>query len=126
MSAADMDNWMAGTTDLLTERLNTATMHSDAALEALEAGDLPGARYRFRLAAEQEADAAAMVLMQPERATLHRSAAQLALDAGDPTEAARLAAAGLAGPGTPPGLEAELRAIATEAARLLTPTEPTP
>jgi len=39
---------------------------------------------------------------------------------------ARLAAAGLAGPGTPPGLEAELQAIAAEAARLLAPTEPTP
>jgi hypothetical protein len=39
---------------------------------------------------------------------------------------ARLAAAGLAGPGTPPGLAAELQAVAAEAARLLTPTEPTP
>ena len=39
---------------------------------------------------------------------------------------ARLAAAGLAGPGTLPGLAAELQAIAAEAARLLTPVEPTP
>jgi hypothetical protein len=39
---------------------------------------------------------------------------------------ARLAAAGLAGPGTPPGLAVELRTIAAEAARLLAPTESTP
>jgi hypothetical protein len=60
----------------------------------------------------------------------------LGLDCGDLNEIeatpsaarvlARLAAAGLAGPGTPPGLAVELRTIAAEAARLLAPTESTP
>lgn len=39
---------------------------------------------------------------------------------------ARLAAAGLAGSGTPPDLEAEPQTVAAEASRLLTPTGPTP
>jgi hypothetical protein len=103
-----------------------AMSYADSALSARRRGDHDQARQLFRLAMEAERHAAAPVDSQPWRAILHRSAAQLALDAGDPTEAARLAAAGLAGPETPPGLAVELQAIAAEAARLLTPTEPTP
>lgn len=63
-----------------------------------------------------EVQAAAAVAVQPDRAILLRSAAWLAISAGRPADAARLAAIGLADPAAPERVRSELREVAARAA----------
>lgn len=66
------------------------------------------ARSLYLTAMELDREAAERELTQPSRAILHRSAAWLAIQAGDPGEGARLATDGLAGHGIPERVRREL------------------
>lgn len=85
------------------------------ALAARRRGDHERARELFAEALHLELAAAQHVSTQPSRSILFRSAAWLALEAEDASEAERLAACGLADHGVPNRVKDELRAVAEEA-----------
>jgi hypothetical protein len=94
---------------------NAAMEHAEAAQRAIKAGHLDAAGPLFDLAMAHERLAAEGCPAQPWRGILQRSAAHLALSAGDPTEAARIARAGLADPTTPRGIRIELYEVTRKA-----------
>lgn len=81
-------------------------------------GELDSARAHFCDALALERSAALAEQTQPSRAILLRSAAWLAIDAGDGAEAARLADLGLADPETPQRIHYELQEVAQAAAQM--------
>ncbi len=87
----------------------------------LKAGKPEAARACYVEALAAERDAALATTTQPDRAILLRSAAWLAVDAGDHTEALRLADLGLADPTTMDRDHYELQAVAQAAAEETTP-----
>jgi hypothetical protein len=100
---------------------NSTQLHQDAmarvedALVARRRGAHERARELFQAALALELESAEQVTSQPSRSILFRSAAWLALEAEDPSEAERLAACGLADRGVPNRVKDELRAVAEEA-----------
>ena len=78
---------------------------------ARDAGDHDDARALYAAALDLERRAAESVVSEPSRGILHRSAAWLALEVGEPGEAARLALAGLAAQGVPERVRRELRDV---------------
>jgi hypothetical protein len=85
------------------------------------------ARALFREAHQLEAEAAKKTHVEPSRGVLFRSAAWLALEAGDAREAECCAASGLASMELPDGAAIELRAVMEEARlRLHRPDLPAP
>ncbi len=101
--------------------IDTATLHDEAMATADEGdlarrrGDHEAALAFFAQALEMERRAAEAEPTQPSRCILFRSAAWLALEAEDASEAERLAACGLADRGLPDRVKTELRAVAEEA-----------
>lgn len=93
---------------------------ADDAFAARLAGDATGATDLFRLAYESERQAAALVAgdltAEPTRSVLHRSAASLALQAGQWREAERLIATALSG-NPPQEIAEELRALFSQMMR---------
>jgi hypothetical protein len=83
----------------------------------LQAGKPDAARACYVEALAAERDAALATTTQPDRAILLRSAAWLAVNAGDHTEALRLADLGLADPTTMDREHYELQAVAQAAAK---------
>jgi hypothetical protein len=88
-----------------------------------KAGSEERARAEYRLACEQEELAAGLVDTQPWHAILRRSAAWLAIFAGDPEWAERLACSGLARKDVPPKYRKELREVLAEAQRQIQAAE---
>jgi hypothetical protein len=86
----------------------------------LKAGHPEAARACYVEALAAERDAAMATTTQPDRAILLRSAAWLAVNAGDHAEAVRLADIGLADPTTMERDHYELQAVA-QAAKEMTP-----
>jgi len=90
----------------------------DEANVARMRGDNEQSRTLWRQAFETEREAAELLTEahehEPTRSILFRSAATLALDCGEPSEAERLAAIGLSG-NPPEAIAQELRAIEEEA-----------
>jgi adenine-specific DNA-methyltransferase len=91
-----------------------AMEHADRAFALAAAGDPSGARVAFVAAFQAERTAAELVDgaggTEPSRSVLFRSAATLAMDAGDATEATRLATIGLRGH-PPVSIAEELRDV---------------
>ncbi len=87
---------------------------ADGAFAAKSAGDASNATDLFRRAYESERQAALLVsddlTAEPTRSVLHRSAASLALQAGELRAAERLIATALAGD-PPPEIAEELRTL---------------
>jgi hypothetical protein len=100
---------------------------ADEADRARRVGDEALARNRFSQAASLESDAARLTSAEPSRGILYRSAAWLALEAGDARRAEVSAARGLAGPDVHQETAAELRAVMEDARlRLSRPELPIP
>ena len=78
-------------------------------------GEHAQARAAWREAMAVERMAAEAEPTEPSRGILYRSAAWLALNAGEQQEAERLARAGLEGDGVPERLESQLREVLAEA-----------
>lgn len=97
------------------ERHCEAMVHVEHALSARRSGDHERAQPLFATALQLEIEAVELVTTQPSRAILLRSAAWLALETGDVSEAERLAACGLADGDVPLRVQAELRAVIDEA-----------
>ena len=83
--------------------------------------EIEAARACYVEALAAERDAAMATTTQPSRAILLRSAAWLAVNAGDHAEALRLADLGLADPTTMDRDHYELQAVAQAAAKEMTP-----
>jgi pyruvate-formate lyase-activating enzyme len=104
----------------------SAMSGSWAAMMAQKCGEREKARILFGQALADEL--AAIRAMEeagpsePSYSVLHRSAATLALDCGDPCEAERIAARGLAGE-PPPEIAEELRGVLAAAAAMKSATE---
>ncbi|MCA9577724.1 MAG: tetratricopeptide repeat protein [Polyangiales bacterium] len=94
---------------------NRAMALVESALGARRRGDHAEARDVFAEAQRLELASAQKAETQPSRSILFRSAAWLALEAEDASEAERLAACGLADIGVPNKVKVELRAVAEEA-----------
>ena len=90
----------------------------DEANVARMRGDSEQSRALWRLAFETEREAAELLTdgreKEPTRSILFRSAATLALDCGEYSEAERLSSVGLAG-NPPEAIAQELRAVQTQA-----------
>ena len=83
--------------------------------------EIEAARACYIEALSTERDAAMATTTQPSRAILLRSAAWRAVDAGDHTEALRLADLGLADPTTMEREHYEVQAVAQAATKETTP-----
>lgn len=84
---------------------------------ARRAGDLDGARAHYTRALALEREVALAERTQPWRGISLRSAAWLAVNAGELDEALRMARLGLADVGVPEGTRAELQEVIDEAMR---------
>jgi hypothetical protein len=80
-----------------TELHRRAMGAAEAALVSRKAGQHEAATWCYRTALLLEQEAAGLVELEPTRSVLYRSAAHLAIEAGEPGEAIRLADIGLAG-----------------------------
>jgi hypothetical protein len=88
-----------------------AMEYADASRRACNDGHIDAARALAALALDLERPAAEGCVAQPWKAILTRSAAHLALSAGDRAEAIRLAQVGIDEPTTPPGMREGLRRL---------------
>lgn len=81
---------------------------AEQAMAARREGNIESAREGFRIAAELESEAASVMVNEPTRSILHKSAASLALEAGELRMAEKLIAQALAGE-PPEGIAEDLR-----------------
>lgn len=92
-----------------------AMAHADDGDFARRSGDSDLAKACFSEAMALEREAAELCESQPSRSILLRSAAWLALSAGDSKEAKRLAEKGLSDPDVPERMRSELRDVLEKA-----------